>query len=82
MRYTTHILYVIIVFTLFFRLEDQKRISDKYKMEANKTMVKLSACYSEQSMEIHNKTMCNTSLYELREWLRECKCECKGLKDD
>jgi len=52
-----------------------------YKLQNNETMKGWSLCLSKKADETHLKTICNNQLYDLRDWLRKCKCKCTGLKE-
>lgn len=86
MSRTTHVIYLLIVWTLWFNWQGAKDKTEIYakKSKANyklyvETMNEWSTCLAEQAGDIHEKTVCNNSLYDLRDWLRKCKCKCTGF---
>jgi hypothetical protein len=79
MSRTTHVIYLLIIWTLWFNWQGAKDKADQYLNEATENMNSWSTCLVQQSQDIHEKTLCNTKLYDLRKWLRDCKCKCTGL---
>ena len=93
MSRTTHVLYLIIILSLYgmvVKYQDKYRESNKeyyklydeyldVKFKDNKAMKGWSLCLSEKADETHSKTICNNQLYDLRNWLKKCKCKCTGF---
>lgn len=94
MKWTTHVLYLVVIFTLFNTSKDYKKSYYKYmndyyevydqyldlKLKDNEAMKGWSLCLSEKADETHSKTICDNQLYDLRNWLRKCQCKCTGFR--
>jgi hypothetical protein len=94
MKWTTHVLYLVVVFSLFHTNNYYKKNYHEYmkeyyktydelldmKFKDNEAMVGWSTCLSEKADETHSKTVCDNQLYDLRDWLRKCKCKCTGFE--
>jgi hypothetical protein len=94
MSRTTHVLYLIVILSLYGMVnkyqdkynECKKEYYEIYELyldemkEDNKAMKGWSLCLSEKADETHLKTVCDNQLYDLRDWLRKCQCKCTGFK--
>lgn len=93
MSRTTHVLYLIIILSLYGMVS---KYQDKYneckkkyyktyddllslKLKDNKAMKGWSLCLSEKADESYSRAVCSKKLYDLRDWLRKCKCKCTGF---
>lgn len=94
MKYAIHIFYLVIIVALlkvtsYYKenyhgyMKQYYKIYDKYlnlKSKDNEAMKGWSMCLSEKADETHLKTVCDNQLYDLRDWLRKCKCKCTGFE--
>lgn len=95
MKWSSHILYLVIIISLWqtnsYYKENYHGYMKEYyktydelldlKSENNEVMVGWSTCLSEKATETYFKTICDNQLYDLRDWLRKCKCKCTGFKE-
>jgi hypothetical protein len=94
MKWSTHIIYIIIILSLFttnnyYResyhsyMKDYYELYDEYldmQLEDNKAMKGWSLCLSEKASETLMRSKCDNDLWKLRDWLRKCKCKCTGFE--
>jgi hypothetical protein len=94
MNWTTHVLYLIIILSLSGLVSKHQDNSKKYEkdyyelydeyldmqLEDNKAMKGWSLCLSEKASETLMRSKCDNDLWELRDWLRKCKCKCTGFE--
>lgn len=94
MSRTTHVLYLIVILSLYgmvVKYQDKYRESNKeyyklydeyldMKFKDNEAMKGWSLCLSEKATETLIRSKCDNDLWELRDWLRKCKCKCTGFE--
>lgn len=86
MSRTTHVIYLLIVWTLWFNWQGAKDKTKAYKKQSKanyelyiETMNEWSSCLRDQADETHLKTAYKDKLHDLRDWLTKCKCKCTGF---
>jgi hypothetical protein len=80
-----HIMYLVIIMTLWAVKEKKivKFRKNYYReiVKSNYNMREWSQCLWEKADTLEGKTNCDNALWDLRQWLRQCKCKCTGKMD-